>query len=435
MILRIASLLIALATPLRAEIAIQEITSPGGIRAWLVEDHNIPFVALEIRFKGGTSLDLPGKRGATNLMAATLEEGAGDMDALAFATARDSLAAQISFGSDEDGVSVSAQILTEVREQGLDLLRQALVNPRFDDDAVERVKGQVLAGLRAAEQDPGAIAEKLGRARSFPDHPYGTLGDGTQESVAAMTRADVIAAHKGAIARDRIYVAAAGDISAQELGEILDRLLGDLPEAGSPMPPRATLTEAGGVMIHRFPGPQSVVRFGHGGIAFDDPDYFAASLMNDVLGGGRFSARLMTEVREKRGLTYGIGTGIAAHDLAEEYLGQFSASNDKVAEAIAVIRDEWARMARDGVTQEELMTAKTYVTGSYPLRFDGNAQIASILVGMQLLGLPPDYPKTRNDRVNAVTLEDVRRVAARIVRPENLFFLVVGDPTGLEASE
>lgn len=439
MIARLALTLVAfslwLANPLRAEIAIQEITSPGGIKAWLVEDHNIPFTAVEIRFKGGTSLDQPGKRGAVNLMAALIEEGAGELDAQGFATARDALAAQFGFSAGQDTVAVSAQFLTENKDQAVDLLRLALTQPRFDEDAVERVKGQVLANLRAAEQDPGSIAEILARKRSFGDHPYGSQGDGTIDSVTTLTRDDVVAAWKGSMTRDRLYVAAAGDISAEELGKLIDTLLGELPETGWPMPARATLLDKGGVMISPYPGPQSVVLFGQGGIAFEDPDFFAASLLNEILGGGRFSARLMTEVREKRGLTYGIGTSLAAADLSEQLLGQFSASNDKVAEAITVVRAEWERIQRDGVTEEELATAKTYVTGAYPLRFEGNGPIASILVGMQMLGLPSDYPKTRNDKVNAVTMEDVKRVAQRLIKPENLFFVVVGQPVGLEATE
>lgn len=435
MMLRIALFLLVLASPVRAEIAIQEVTSPGGIKAWLVEDHNIPFMALELRFRGGTSLDQPGKRGAVNLMAATLEEGAGDLDAQGFAAARDGLAAKIGFGAGTDEVSVSVQSLTENRDAAMDLLHRALTSPRFDQDAVDRVKGQVLAGLRADEQDPSAIAAKLSRARAYGEHPYGSSGDGTIDSVTALTRDDVLAAWRGAMARDRVYVAAAGDISAEELGLLLDRLLAGLPETGWPMPAKAVLNEKPGVVVQTFPGPQSVVLFGHGGIGFDDPDFFAASLLNDILGGGRFSARLMQEVREKRGLTYGIGTGLASRDLSAEWVGQFQASNDKVAEAIKVVRDEWAKMATEGVTAEELATAKTYMTGAYPLRFDGNSQIASILVGMQMLGLSADYPKTRNARVNAVTMDDIARVAKRLMKPENLSFVVVGDATGVEATE
>lgn len=432
---RAAVALIAFALPLRAEIAIQEVTSPGGIKAWLVEDHSIPFTALELRFKGGTSLDDPAKRGAVNLMTATLEEGAGAMDAQGFAAARDGLAAKISFGSDADGVSVSAQFLTENRDAGVTLLREALVNPRFDQDAVDRVRGQVLANLRASAEDPGQIATNLLAARSFGDHPYGSAGDGTIDSVTALTRDDVVAAWKASIARDRIYVSAAGDITAQDLGNLLDRLLGDLPATGAAQTGRATLNETGGIKMQPYPGPTSVVLFQQGGLRYDDPDYFAAVLLNEILGGGRFSARLMTEVREKRGLTYGIGTGLASYDHAETLTGQFQASNEKVAEAIKVIQDQWARIAKEGVTEDELDRAKTYMTGAYPLRFDGNSNIASILVGMQMMGLAPDYPRTRNDRVNAVTLADVKRVAERLIKPDNLFFMVVGSPPGVKATE
>jgi zinc protease len=326
-------------------------------------------------------------------------------------------------------------VLSENREAAMDLLRLALTAPRFDTDAVERVKGQVLAGLRAEEQDPSAIAGKLARARIYGDHPYGSSGDGTLETVAGLTRDDVLAAWQGAMARDRIYVAAAGDITAEELGLLVDKLLSGLPESGWPMAPRASMNDTGGIMVQPYPGPQSVVLFGQGGIAFDDPDFFAASLLNDILGGGRFSSRLMAEVREKRGLTYGIGTGLSSRDLAEEWMGQFQASNEKVAEAVSVVRDEWATVAAGGVSAEELATAKTYMTGAYPLRFDGNGSIANILVGMQMLGLPSDYPKTRNDKVNAVTLEDIQRVAARLMKPENLFFTVVGQPVGLTSTE
>jgi zinc protease len=424
-----------LATPLRAEIAIQEVTSPSGIKAWLVEDHNIPFMALEIRFRGGTSLDQPGKRGAVNLMAATLEEGAGDLDAQGFAAARDGLAAQIGFGANSDEVSVSVQALSENRAAAMDLLRLALIKPRFDEVALDRVKGQVLAGLRADEQDPSAIAGRVFSARAYGDHPYGSSGDGTIDSVTALTRDDITTAWQGAMARDRIYVAAAGDISAEELGLLLDKLFAGLPSTGWPMPPKATWNDAGGIGAQDFPGPQSVVLFGHSGIAFDDPDFFAANLLNDILGGGRFSARLMQEVREKRGLTYGISTGLSSRDLSQEWVGQFQASNDKVAEAIDVVRAEWARMAAGDVSEEDLATAKTYMTGAYPLRFEGNGPIASILVGMQMLGLPSDYPKTRNDKVNAVTLADLQRVGARLMNPDNLFFKVVGQPVGLTSTE
>jgi zinc protease len=423
--------MLALAVPVRAEIAIQEVTSPGGITAWLVEDHNIPFAALEIQFKGGTSLEAPDKRGVVNLMTATLEEGAGDLDSKGFAEARDALAASFSFDSGTDSVGVSAKFLTENRDQAIDLLREALVNPRFDQDAVDRVREQVLSNLRSNEKDPGTIASEKFDALAFGDHPYASTGDGTIATVTALTRDDVVAAHKAALARDRVFVAASGDITAVELGALLDRLLGDLPATGAPMPEAAPWLLPPGVTVVDFPTPQSSVFFGQKGIPRDDPDFFPAFILNEVIGGGRFTARLMTEVREKRGLTYGIGTYIVNMDHADMILGQFSASNDKVAEAIKVVQSEWGRIVTDGVAPEELEATKTYLTGSYPLRFDGNGPIASILVGMQMDGMPMDYVTTRNARIEAVTMEDIRRVAARLFKPEALHFVVVGQPEGM----
>ena len=435
MILRPILLAIAaslcLTLPARAELAIQEVTSASGITAWLVEDHNIPFVSLEIEFIGGTSLDAPGKRGATYLMSGLLEEGTGDLDSQGFAEARDALAAQFSFSTRADTFSVSARMLTENRDAAVALLHGAIVTPRFDQSALDRVREQVLSGLRSDEKSPDTIAPRTFDALAFGDHPYATPGEGSIASVSALTREDMIAAHKGALALDRIHVAAAGDITAAELAILLDTLFAGLPETGAALPARAPWLLEPGVTVNDFPSPQSVVFFGHQGITRDDPDFFAAYILNEAMGGGRFSARLMREVREKRGLTYGIGTFLAPMDHAEMYLGQFSASNDKVAEAIEVIRAEWAKVATGGLTETELAEVKTYLTGSYPLRFSGNGPIANILVGMQLEGLPIDYAVTRNDKINAVTLEDIARVAKRLYLPEALHFVVVGQPSGL----
>ena len=423
--------LICLALPLRAAVAIQEVTSPGGIKAWLVENHDIPFTALNIRFKGGTSLDASGKRGAVNLMTALIEEGAGDLDSQAFAAARDGMAAEFGFSSDSDGVSVSARFLTETSAQATDLLHLALTQPRFDAEAIERVRGQVLQNIASSAKDPGTIASDLLSQAAFGDHPYGSSGDGTADSVQVLTRDDLLAAYHGALARDRIYVAAAGDISATDLGLMLDKLLGDLPATGAPQPADVALTAKGDVTQQSFPGPQSTISFYQGGIQFEDPDYFAATILNEILGGNGFSSRLMNEVREKRGLTYGIDTSLAAYEHAELLAGSVATSNEKAAETMQVIRDVWADVAKNGVTQKEVDDTKTYLTGAYPLRFDGNKRIASILVGMQMLGLPVTYPAERNAKVDAVTLEDVNRVAATLLTPDKLTFVVVGDAVGV----
>lgn len=423
-----------LALPARADVDIQEITSPGGITAWLVEAPEIPFVSLELRFKGGASLDAPGKTGAINLMTGLLEEGAGDLDARAFAKARDAMAASYSFDVSRDAVSVSARFLTENRDAAVDLLHQALVNPRFDEAAVERVRSQVLSSLRSDLKDPDTIAAQSFRALAFPDHPYGLPTQGTLDTVAALSREDLIAAKARVMARDRLVVSAVGDIDAETLGPLLDRLIDGLPAAGAPMAEDVAYDLAGGVQVVPFETPQSVALFGQRGIKRDDPDFFAAFVLNSVLGSGGLTSRLMEEVREKRGLTYGVYSYLASYDHTEMIMGQVASGNDRVAEAVEVIRAEWAKAAAEGLSAEELDRAKTYLTGAYPLRFDGNARIANILAGMQLDGLGLDYIATRNDKVRAVTLEDVNRVAAELLDPENLFFVVVGQPAGLEST-
>lgn len=433
MIGRFLALFLLLATPLRAEIAIQDVTSPGGLKAWLVEDHSIPFTALEIRFRGGTSLDAPGKRGAVNLMTGLLEEGAAEMNAQKFAETRDGLAAEFRFDSSKDDVAVSARMLTENRTQAAELLRLALTRPRFDADAVERVRGQVLSIIRSNAKDPSAIAGRTLDGIAFGDHPYASSGDGTEDSVQALTRDDILAAHTAALARDRVYVAAVGDITPEQLGALLDHLLGGLPETGAPLPGAARLDLTGGVTVVDFPTPQAVVSFAQPGLERDDPDYFAAFVLNEIVGGERFGSRLMRELREKRGLTYGARSYLIDYDHADLLAGQFATDNKTAGQAVDVLRAEWARAA-EGVTAEELAAAKTYLTGAYPLRFDGNGPIARILVGMQMTGLPIDYSATRNQKIEAVTLDDIRRVAQRLIRPDQLRIVVVGQPERLSTA-
>ncbi|MBF9048600.1 insulinase family protein [Roseobacter sp. HKCCD9010] len=415
-------------------VEIQEVTSPGGITAWLVEDSSIPFVALDIRFQGGTSMDAPEDRGAVYLMTGLLEEGAGELDAQGFAQATEALAAGFSFNAYRDSVSVSVEMLTQNRDQAADLLRQALITPRFDQDAFDRVRGQVMALIESNLQDPDSIAQERFNALAFGAHPYGSSQLGTVETVSALTREDMVATHTAVFARDRVYVGAAGDISAEELGLLLDTLLGDLPAEGAPLPGPAEYLLEGGTTVVDFPTPQSVAVFGHRGIERTDPDFFPAFVLNQIMGGGNFRSRLMREVRIARGLTYGIYSYLALSDHQPMIAGQFSSSNDLVAEAVAVTRDQWADIAANGVTDEELRDAITFMTGAYPLRFDGNDTIAGIMAGMQQDGMPVDYIATRNAQVEAVTMDDIRRVAGEFLQPDGLHFVVVGQPEGLGPS-
>ncbi|MBL4629031.1 MAG: insulinase family protein [Roseicyclus sp.] len=425
---------LAFAVPSHANVEIERVTSPGGIEAWLVEDPSIPFVAIDLWFSGGGSLDAADARGAIHLMTALIEEGAGDLDSAAFAAEVEGLAASFSFDVYRDEVVISIQMLSQNRDEAVALLREALINPRFDPTAVERVRGQVLSVIEGDLTDPDTISGASFNELAYGDHPYATRLEGTIESVTALTRDDVLAAHRTALVRDRVSVGVSGDITPADLGPLLDTLLGDLPMSDAPLPGPAEVALSGGVTIIDFDVPQSSVFFGHSGIARDDPDFFPAFVLNQVLGGGGYRSRLMEEVREQRGLTYGVSTWLGLSRSAPMMQGGFSSSNELVAEAISVVQAEWAEIAANGITEAELGAAKRYMTGAYPLRFNGNGQIAGIMAAMQSDTMPIDYIATRNDRVLAVTVEDIQRVAARLVRPENLHFVVVGQPEGLEPS-
>ena len=436
--IRALSLLAALtlaAFPARAATDIEVVETPGGITAWLVQEPSIPMVALQISFLGGTSLDPVGKEGVTNMMMGLLEDGAGDLDQSEFAEEEDRLAARISFRANRDSVSIDAEMLTENLDEAVELLRLAIAEPRFDSGPIERIRAQILVSHEGATADPNDIASAAFREMSFPGHPYSIRSDGTPDAVQQISRDDLIDAHRSAMVRSRILVGAVGDITPEKLGEILDHLFRDLPEEGPELPDPIQMAADGGTTVIDLDVPQSVALFGHSGILRDDPDFIPAFVVMEILGGTGIDSRLRTEIREKRGLSYGISAYLAPFNHAGQILGRFASSNQTMGEAVDLVRSEWGRIAADGITEAELDAAKLFLTGAYPLRFDGNVRIAGSLVGLQISGLTPDYVKTRNDQIMALTLEEVNRVAKRLFDPEALRFVVVGQPEGLVATD
>lgn len=423
---------VLLALPARADIDIQEVTTPSGINAWLVEERSIPFVALEILFRGGSVVDPEDQLGVANLMSSLLDEGAGELDARAFERESDMLAVSISSRLNRDALSISARFLTENRDESVALLRSVLTEPRFDEDAIERVRARTLSSLESDAKDPQALARAAFDDHVYAGHPYANPRRGTIETVSALTRDDLIAAHDRAITRDGIYVSAVGDIDAEELSNLLETLFDGLPEATPDLPGPIEPQLSGEIKVIEFETPQTVIRFAQPGVSRDDPDFFAAFILNHILGGGGFESRLVQEVRANRGLTYGIGSSLSIGSYADVWIGSTSTANHRVAETMQVIRDEWTRLHEEGITAEELEAAKTFLTGSFPLRFDGNSRIASIAVNMQFDDMPADYIATRNDQVNAVTLEQVNRVARERLDPDALIFIMVGQPEGIE---
>lgn len=424
-------LVVALGRPAWSGVTVQELTSPGGQPFWLVEEPSIPIVAVELSFRGGSWLDPEGREGLARLTMSLLEEGAGDLDAVAFETRASEISARMGFSAGRDTSSVSARFLTDTLDEGIDLLVLALTQPRFDPEPVERVRRQILSGIAQGETDPDTIMRRAWAERAYPGHPYSRRSSGTVDSVQAIAASDIAAMHARLLTREGTHVAIVGAISADKAAEIVDRLIGGLPADGSAEVPDVETDPPVGIHVIQEAVPQSVALLGHRGLRRTDPDYIPAFVMNHILGGGGFSSRLTQEVRVKRGLAYGVYSYLTESEGSELIMASVSTENARISESIQVIKDEWARMAAEGATPEELSAAKTYLTGSFPLRFDSNAKIAGFLIFLQREGLGSDYIERRNGLIEAVTVEDIARVAERLLKPEALSVVVVGMPEGL----
>ncbi len=413
---------------------IQTVKSPGGIEAWLVEEHSVPLMALRFAFEGGNSQDPDGKEGVANFLTAMMDEGAGDLTALQFQERTEEVAMRMGFEDTRDALYGSFETLTVNRDASVELLKLAINKPRFDTDAVDRIRGQLLASLAFAAKDPDRVASREWSAAAFPGHPYGRSATGTVESISRLTRDDLESYRKRVFAKENLKVVAVGDIDAATLGKLLDDVFGDLPEKAQLTPVPTVEPSKGGILnVIEMPVPQSVATFGLAGVKRKDPDFIPAFVMNHILGGGGFSSRLMEEVREKRGLAYSVYSYLQPYQHASLFVGGVATKNEEIAQSLEVITAELQRMAKDGPTPEELENSKNYLIGSYPLRFDTNAKIASQLLGILQDDLGIDYVDKRNELIKAVTLEDVKRASARILQTNNLITTVVGQPKNLKS--
>lgn len=426
------AIVLLIAGPRAHAMEIQHVVSKGGIEAWLVEEHAVPLIALESAFRGGSRADAQGKEGTSAMLAALLDEGAGDLDAQTFQQRLEAKAIDLSFDTDMDSFSASLSTLSENRDEAFSLLALALTRPRLDAEPVARMRGQMVSARVRLVEDPESLAGELWFAKALPGTVYGRPPRGTEHALNALSVDDLRAYAKANLTRDRLKIAVVGDIDAKTLRTLLDKTFGALPKKGATVKIADMVPQgAGETEIERHDFPQSVVVFGGPGLKRADPDFYAASVLNNIVGGGGFSARLTEEVREKRGLAYGVYTYLYPLDFAGLTMGGVATQNEKVGQSIDIIKSELARVVADGVTQQELDDTKTYMTGSYALRFDTNAKIARMLVGIQLADLGIDYVKKRNGLIEAVTLDDVKRVASRLFVPEKMLFVVVGDPAGL----
>jgi len=433
-----AAALMALAwlgfTPAASAMTIEKIVSPSGIAAWLVREHAVPLVALNYAFHGGSSQDEPDKAGTASLAANLLDEGAGDLDGKAFHERMENHAIELSFSVARDYFRGSLRTLNEHRDEAFDLLRVALSAPRFDTEAVERVRGQVMSSLQRDTTNPNRLASRRWWATAFPDHPYGRQSQGTLESVQQITARDMRDYVRRTFARNELFISIVGDIDARAAGALIDRAFAGLPAKNDLKPvANASPRGLGRRIVINLDVPQAVVNFGGQGLARSDPDFMAGYIVNYILGGGTFSSRLYKEVREKRGLAYGVSDNLFWFRRAAVVLGGTATRADRTAEALAIVERETKRMAEDGPTADELAAAKSFLKGSYALSLDSSGKIAAQLTQIQIDNLGIDYIQRRAALIEAVTIDDAKRVAKRLYSG-GMLVTVAGRPKGLTSS-
>ena len=428
----VVAALVALCVPASAT-KIERVVSPGGIEFWFVRDGTVPLVSIEFAFRGGATQDPDDKAGLAEMTVSTLDEGAGDLDGTAFHARMERNAIELQIRASREYVRGTLRTLKENQDEAFNLLRLALNEPRFDSSAVERIRAQTVGSLQRQSTNPNSISSRNWWANAFPNHPYGRPVSGTLETVARVTPDDMRDYARRVLARDTLKIGVVGDIDAETAGKLIDRTFGTLPAKAQLKPiPDVKMQGLGGRTLVDLNVPQAVVNFGGPGIARNDPDFMAAYIVNHILGGGSFSSRLYREVREVRGLAYGVNTGLSWFEHAAVLVGGTATRADATAETIDVVEAEFRRMAADGPTEDEFAKAKTYLKGSFALNLDTSTKIASQLVQMQIDNLGIDYIERRSAMIDAVTLADTRRVAKRLLSG-GLLVTIVGRPKGVTA--
>jgi len=423
----VASLTISLAaSPAPAATKIQHLISPGGIEAWFVQDATVPLIAMEYAFGGGATQDPADKPGVANMVASLIDEGSGDLDSKTFHERLDRRAIELSFSATRDYFRGSLRMLKDNKDEAYDLLHLALTSPHFDASDVERIRSQIISGLRRDTTNPSALAGRKFLEIAFPNHPYGRQPSGTLQSVPTITVDDMKDYVRRVIAKDTLKIAVVGDVDPATLGKLLDKTFGSLPAKANLTPvPDVQATKPPQRAFVPLDVPQTVITFGGPGVERHDPKFMAGYVVNHIIGGGGLSSRLYHEVREKRGLAYSVFESLLWMDHSALFIGNTGTRADRAGETMDAIEKEIRRIAEEGPTQQELDEAKSYLKGSQMLQLDTSSKLASGLLQYQLDRLPIDYLEKRNAIVDAVTLDDAKTMAKRLWG-QGLVTVVVG---------
>lgn len=408
---------------------IQQVTSEkSGITAWLVEDHSIPVISMQIAFRGvGAKTDPAEKQGRARLASNTMDEGAGDLDAQQFQKTLRDHSITLNFQASRDHFTGKVKTLTRHKDKAFSLMKLALTQPSFETEAIERMRASNISRIRTSLSNPRWMAARIQNDRIFADHPYAHNSGGTLSTLPKITASDLRAFHK-TLGKNQVVVGVSGDITPEELKVALDEIFGDMPDAALVTENRFEIQNAGSMYLYKKDIPQTVIEIAQTGIRREDPEYYAAVIMNFILGESGFGSRLMEEIREKRGLTYGIYSYFRHYREIDALHISTSTVNTNVPEMLSLLREQWNKMKNEPVTEKELKDAQSYLTGSLPLSLTSTDSIASVIVSLQLDNLPMDYLDQRNKKIQAVTIEDVQQVSKRLLHSDKLVTVLVGNP-------
>lgn len=411
-----------------------EVKSEKGLTAWLVQHPGLDVISVDIAFRhAGSKTDPKGKKGLADFVAAMLDEGAGDMKSEDFARYLLKQNIQLGIKSSKDEFTLTFRCTRENLAEAFDIFKLMLTEARFDDEAFARVKNRRQTILSQKLQSDRTIAIDKMAATVYPNkHPYRVKTTDKLADLDNITQKDLRDFTKQHFGQDNLVIGVAGDITSEELKSYLDKTFTSLPRKAVPFEAtEVKLQNLGSVNIQSLESPQSRIIFLHEGIKRSDPEFFAAYLLNHAFGGSVQNCRLWEEIREKRGLAYIISTYLVYSNHSQMLIGVTATDNAKAAETIKVLKQQWKKVAEEGISNDELANAKKQIIGSYPLVLSSTGKISGTLVGLQLEGLDKEYPNTRRTKINAVTIQDIRKVAKRLIKPENLTFIIVGQPDSI----
>ena len=399
----------------------------SGMVVLFIERHSLPTVHAQLLIKAGGALDPKGREGTANLVASLLDEGTTSRTSQQIAEAIDFIGASLSAGASPESSVMSLSVLKKDLKSGMELFSDELLHPTFPEEELKRVRQQILGSLIAEEDEPEAVAHKAWQELVYGTHPYHHPTEGYRESLPAITREELVEFHHRYYQPRLAIFAVVGDLTRKEVERLLADYLGRWKntdqQAPSPLPapePTAPQTK----LIDKELT-QATIVLGHIGIARNNPDYYAVTVMNYILGGGGFSSRLMKQIRDNQGLVYGLSTAFHAMKAGGSFSINLQTKNATANQALDETRKVINQFQTDGATQQELDEAKAYLIGSFPMRMDTNAKLVGLLTSLEFynlgLGYLNDYPK----KIGAVTLADVKRVATRYIHPNRMTMVVV----------